>query len=193
MFKWSRLVISSLVFTTSMLAMTHSYAADDEATKTPSKAKKEVGTANLGKIAPDWTLRQGEEGSLSLQEILDSNDAVVMMFWAKWCPLCKKLFPGMEKIHNEYQDKKVKVVAIDFTDQGNTEYFVRRFGHTFDVVWNGQATAKDYDVSRTPTVFVVDGEGNITFRTNNYDPKAVKIREALDSVLSSTVASAAGK
>jgi len=52
---------------------------------------------------------------------MNSDTVYIINFWATWCGPCRKELPGLEKIHREYSDRKVKVllVSLDFPDQIN--------------------------------------------------------------------------
>jgi thiol-disulfide isomerase/thioredoxin len=49
----------------------------------------------------------------------ESDTVYVINFWATWCGPCRRELPGMEKIHQDYSGKKVKVllVSLDFPNQ----------------------------------------------------------------------------
>lgn len=48
-----------------------------------------------------------------------SDTVYVINFWATWCGPCRRELPNMEKIHQDYSGKKVKVllVSLDFPNQ----------------------------------------------------------------------------
>ncbi len=72
------------------------------------------------------------------QEVLQSDQPVLVDFWAEWCMPCKMLAPVIEELADKYQGK-VKVGKLD-TD-GNKE------------------TAMKYQINAIPTVLLFkDGE-----------------------------------
>ena len=67
------------------------------------------------------------------QEVLNSQQPVVVDFWAPWCGPCRKLGPVLEEISNEFQGK-VKFVKIN-TDEN-------------------LQTAQNYSISGLPSLLV---------------------------------------
>jgi thiol-disulfide isomerase/thioredoxin len=52
---------------------------------------------------------------------MNSDTVQIISFWATWCGPCRKEIPDLEKIHQLYSDRKVKVllISLDFPDQLN--------------------------------------------------------------------------
>lgn len=83
--------------------------------------------------------------------VLDSDQAVLVDFWAPWCGPCRTMGPYVDKLAEEY-DGKLKVVKLNTQD--NTE-IPARYGvtsiPTFMVIKNGEVEkqiigAQKYDV-----------------------------------------------
>ena len=135
-----------------------------------------------------------------------TEQPVVLLFWATWCPYCKALMPHIQSIRLEHGDE-VRVLAVHFRDdKGDPAAFIENAGYDFTVLRNGNDTAKLYDVWGTPGLLIIDRDRHIRF--NLYDlPKhefpageedlshsqkaayrapywAAEIRKTLDEVLS---------
>ena len=66
----------------------------------------------VGDIVEDFTLTDTEGNELTLSELLEEKDMVLVNFWATWCTWCKVEFPFMEEALLEYEDD-VAVIAVN--------------------------------------------------------------------------------
>ena len=59
-------------------------------------------------------------------EVLNSDKAVLVDYWAEWCAPCKAITPILDEIAEEYADKlKVVKLNIDESQQNPTKYGIR--------------------------------------------------------------------
>lgn len=111
----------------------------------------------VGKLAPDFTLKNldGEEVSLS-----DYKDKIVLInFWATWCVFCDKEMPDMQILSEENDD--LVILAVDvMEDKKLVEDYIEKGGYDFEVVLDEKGdVAKTYLVSAFPTSYFVDKDG----------------------------------
>ena len=105
--------------------------------------------------APEFTLeRLDEDGELSLSAL--RGKAVVLNFWASWCVPCKEEAPVLEELWQENRERGLVVVGLDAKDfRRDARDFVRRFGLTFPIVYDGPGdTIPDWGVTGFPETFV---------------------------------------
>jgi len=119
----------------------------------------------VGKPAPSAKVHtlDGKEADLS-QYI--GKTAIIMEFWATWCPNCKELEPTLKSVAAKYAGK-VQVIGIAVSVNQSPERvkaFVKAHElpgeHFFDT--KGNATDA-YDVPATSYVVVIDKAGKIVY------------------------------
>lgn len=163
-------------------------------------------SAHSAELAADWSLESAEGETVRLSEEVGEQPAI-LLFWATWCPYCKALMPHLQSMRLEYGDQ-VKILAINFREEGDPVGFIQSAGYDFTVLPNGDEVAAVYGIWGTPGVLIVDGEQRIRFDLRSL-PKinppmdgerpghkkmaayrapywAAEIRKALDSVLQET-------
>lgn len=112
-------------------------------------------------IAPDWSLESADGTTVRLSDEIREQPAI-LFFWATWCPYCKALMPHLQSIRLEYGGR-VKILAINFRDDGDPVGFVEDSAYDFTVLPDGDAVAATYGVHGTPGVIIVDRNQQIRF------------------------------
>ena len=75
------------------------------------------------------------------EEVLQSEQPVLIDYWAEWCGPCKMIAPVLEEIATEYSDRlKVVKLNIDENPQTPPKYGIRGIP-TLMVFKNGQVEA----------------------------------------------------
>ncbi|MGM0897773.1 MAG: peroxiredoxin family protein [Bacillota bacterium] len=117
-----------------------------------------------GELAPDFELTtlKGEEMRLSDYR----GKAVILNFWATWCPPCRAEMPHMQTFYEKQQGNDVEVVAVNLTteDRGMAEIenFVEEFGLSFPIPMDIDGEVGSlYQAFSIPTSYVIDREGRV--------------------------------
>jgi len=139
--------------------------------------------------APEFTLeRLDEDGELSLSAL--RVKAVVLNFLASWCVPCKEEAPVLEELWQENRERGLVVVGLDAKDfRRDARDFVRRFGLTFPIVYDGPGdTIPDWGVTGFPETFVIDRDGRVVeafVGAVNSDEDRGRLRAAVERALDS--------
>jgi peroxiredoxin len=121
--------------------------------------------AEVGSVAPDFTLRGVDQKEYTLSEF--RGRPVVLNFFASWCNPCEKEMPALEEVHRAEGDR-VAIVGVNYKDFGDdTRRFVQRLGVTFPALLedaNKNPVAAAYDVHAMPDTVFIDAEGVVRER-----------------------------
>lgn len=144
-----------------------------------------VHALGIGDKAPDWTLLTPAGQQITFNA--DSRDQVsVVLFWATWCPFCRKLMPHIQTIADEFRGKPVKFYAIDVWEDGDPVAHFNEHGFTFTLLLSSEPVADAWGVKGTPGLFVVDRDRTIVYqRVSGADDLDVEIalRESIAAAL----------
>ncbi len=127
-------------------------------------ATQEKEKAKTGKQAPGFTLeRLDGPGNLSLASFRGKS-AVVLNFWASWCPPCVHEAPLFEAAWKRWRSHGLVVLGIDGSDDftGDAKAFMRKHGLTYPVVRDRKlATVTIYGVIAYPETFFIGRRGKL--------------------------------
>lgn len=116
-----------------------------------------------GFLAPDFDLETLGSDRLSTNQL--EGKAVILNFWASWCPPCRAEMPDFQQASQEYAGSDLLIIGINATSQdtrGNAISFLQENNITFPIALDPQGTAaSDYQVHSLPTTFFIDSHGVI--------------------------------
>ncbi len=126
--------------------------------------KDELYPVNVGSRAPDF--RAKVLGESAYKTFADYKGQVVLLnIWATWCGPCVQEIPSLEKLHQLYGDKGLKLVAVsidDYVSEDSIKKFAKNLGVTFQVLHDSTRKIEDaYQVTGYPETFIIGPEGMI--------------------------------
>jgi peroxiredoxin len=152
-----------------------------------------LASSQAGDNIGDFTLSDAVNGkSYTLSEQKDAK-AVVIMFWSCECPNVQAYNERIPKIVEEYSAKEIVFWGIN---SNSTESKEEVKSHAQEKSYNfpmlidpGNKVADMFGATRTPEIFVLDGQRNILYHgriDNNKDENKVTshdLTKALDEIL----------
>jgi len=133
-------------------------SADDVPSDSP-------GETETREKASDFSMTDKNGNSVRLSDM--AGKAIVLNFWASWCPPCRSEMPDFETAYRELGEE-VQFMMVNLTDgQRETreygENYVNGEGFTFPVFFDEEGEgASAYGIRAIPTTYFIDKDGYIT-------------------------------
>ncbi len=115
-----------------------------------------------GVAAPDFTLLTLDGQKVKLSDY--RGKAVLLNFWATWCPPCKVEMPWFVDLQKQYSRDGLVVlgVAMDDSEPAQIAKFATDLGVNYTVLLGTDKVSDDYgDVQYLPTTFFIGRNGAI--------------------------------
>jgi len=127
--------------------------------------------SDVGDKVENFTLSAFKGPNVSLSDYIGKN-VILLVFSTTWCPSCNKEIPELKKLHDEYDDKGLKIIDI-FVQEGKNKVspVVKRNKIPYTVLLDvdGEVT-RDFRVRGVPTLMLIDADGII--RRRGYPPSS---------------------
>ena len=138
---------------------------------------------SMAEMAPAFVLSDADDKMVSLSDY--RGKPLVLHFWATWCPYCKKLQPGLERLSQDYSAQGLVILGISFReDEGaDPSGVLEARGHSFKTLIDGDEVASLYGVKGTPTTFFIDRKGELVGMTNTSDPGDPVLEKGVNAII----------
>ena len=134
--------------------------------QTPGESLSGSNAAIKGKDAPDFQLTDVDGKTIRLADL--RGKAVLLNFWATWCPPCKIEIPWFVDLQKQYGPQGLQIVGVAM-DEGNPRdaiaKFTKEMGVNYTMVLGNDKVADAYGgVDALPTTFYIGRDGKIVSR-----------------------------
>ena len=119
-------------------------------------------TEKAASIAPDFSLPTADGKTLKLSDY--RGKAVIIDFWATWCPPCRKGIPDLISLKKKYGSKGLEVigVSVDQDTKSDVVPFIKNQGINYPVVYADNTVGMKYGgIEAIPTTFIINKQGKI--------------------------------
>lgn len=117
-----------------------------------------------GAKVPDFALRLSTGQTVKLSSYKESGKAVLLHFWATWCPPCRAELPEIDSTAKRLDgNSRLAVLCVCVGDEEkNRAAFMQQNGYTFTGGLDADGTiAAAYGVSGIPTSVLIGADGKV--------------------------------
>ena len=119
------------------------------------------GQGLIGQEAEDFKLKDLAGKEVHLKSL--RGQVVLLNFWASWCGPCRLEMPVIEKLHQQFKEKGLRVFGINDEDIETIREYVNEYEYTFpSLIDEEQEIARLYGIRGIPTMVVIDRKGTIS-------------------------------
>ena len=154
--------------------------------KFPAGRARSAALAAKGHDAPDFVLTDLKGHNLKLSDL--RGKAVVLNFWATWCPPCKEEIPWFVEFQKRYGSQGLQVVGVsmDDGDRKDVEKFAAENSINYPVLLGKEKVAEQYGgIDYLPTTFYIDRNGEVMDRVFG-QPGRDEIEQSVKRAIAST-------
>jgi peroxiredoxin len=135
----------------------------------------------VGSIAPDFTLKDQNNGEVTLSAFRGEKNVVVLFYPATFTGVCQGELVSIQEDLSTFQNEDVQVLAICVDSVFANKVWSEQQGFTFPILsdfWPHGAVAQAYGVFNDVVgravrgTFVIDKEGTVRWRVVNALPDA---------------------
>jgi len=143
------------------------------------KLRAELSAKMVKEPAPNFQVKDINGKTVSLSDF--KGKTIVLDFWATWCGPCKRALPAMQMTVDKYKtDANVKFLFIHTWESvadpkeeaekyfAEQEYRLPLYMDMADPITHKNPAVSLFNVEGIPAKFVIDGDGNIRFKTSGF-------------------------
>jgi peroxiredoxin len=115
--------------------------------------------------APGFMLKDLSGESFSLSD-LSKKKSALLVFTTTWCSHCITIIPDLKRIYNDYQGKKLDLIAIYIKETNSkVSAFKEKHNIPYRLLLDSDASvASLYNIRGVPTFVFVDKDGDIKYK-----------------------------
>lgn len=140
---------------------------------TPAAVAGGENRAQAGEMAPSFSLRTLENRGVALDDY--QGKVLLLEFFASWCHVCEDTAPELGHVRDNFSHENLAMLSVE-SDPAVPIENVRSFKSEHGGDWpfaKAPSVADRYGVEGYPTIFVVDPDGYIAFRSDGAAPPDV--------------------
>lgn len=111
-----------------------------------------------------------QDGTERSIDAMLTNGPVVVGLYKSSCAASKAMMPLLNRLKDRYGDQGLSVIGVAQDSANVTRSFIRRTGVDYPVLIEGDEypISRAFDIFATPTVYVIERDGKITYSTMGF-------------------------
>jgi thiol-disulfide isomerase/thioredoxin len=139
----------------------------------------------VGKVAPEWVLKEINHDSISLSRL--KSNVLMVQFSGIGCGPCHASIPYLKQLVTDYNLKDFELVSIE-TWSKNIEGIKRYYTNNnlnYKLLLSTEQTTKDYQVKAVPAFFILDKDRVIRKIISGYEEGITdkELRDAINKLI----------
>ena len=112
-----------------------------------------------GQVVPPFDTLLLDGKTLTAQAL--KGKAVLVVYWATWCPPCQRELPELQALYEKHRDKGFEILALSIdADKFTVEEFWKDHDYRFPVAMRAPAQVQVFGpIKAIPALYLVDRRG----------------------------------
>ena len=105
---------------------------------------------------------------------------VVLDFWASWCVPCRRSFPWLNSMHDQYADDGLVIVGVNLDQKrDDADVFLAEYPASFRIYFDeSKDLAREFEVIAMPSSYLLGRDGEILKKHYGFKVKKQEEYEA---------------
>jgi len=127
--------------------------------------------------AYDFSLPSLEGENITLSKV---DGLIILDFWATWCPPCKEEIPFLQKFHEKYKDKGLKIIGVSSESAAVQRKFMQKQAEKGNKISytllmdSDKNVAKKYGISSIPTTYFISPQGELISKETGFTEEFIE-------------------
>ena len=121
---------------------------------------------------------------ITLTQLTQENEYVLIDFWASWCGPCRRENPNVKRVYDKYHDKGFEILGVSLDKA--MQPWLNAIGqdglewrHVSDLKYWNSAVVPDYQITGIPLTVLVDKDRRIVAKNLRGDALDIKLAQLL--------------
>lgn len=130
--------------------------------------------------AANWVIETTDGKTISLNEELQKDRKVVIIFWSTWCRHCHEVLPKLNQLMHLMQlsqssNQAVTFVALNIWEDGDPSAYMQKHGLSIPLALKAESIAAKYGVQSAAEVFVIGENNRLLYRRRSDETASMVI------------------